>query len=226
MISTGSCQSLQKWDPLALPVSQRCCSPLPQGAGNKFHMTWYVTISRTLTFNLAHKITKNKKKTQTKIIFVWIWNWTCNFRCRPSWRRGFGSGRLRVTWATANGGVRCSLKAAQSLRYLSWINPVWRSSLPWRLKPWRPATCPLSDPWLTTSYLLHSVGTNLENPSQSHDFMFCFVFPHVYPVSASRLQCWQAERSLFLSPPVCINIFCFGVLLHILLTTTSSFLPL
>lgn len=64
----------------------------------------------------------------------------CVFRCRQNWRRDFGSGRRRVTWALVNDGVHCSLKAARSLRYPSWTNPAPKISRPQRHTPSRPAT--------------------------------------------------------------------------------------
>lgn len=48
----------------------------------------------------------------------------CVLRCRRSWRRGSGSGRLKVTWATVSDGARCSQRAARSLRYPCWTNPA------------------------------------------------------------------------------------------------------
>lgn len=69
----------------------------------------------------------------------------CAFRCRQNWRRGFGSGRLRATWATVSDGVRCSLKAARSLRYPSWTNPAPKISRPRKHTPSQPATSPRSE---------------------------------------------------------------------------------
>lgn len=71
------------------------------------------------------------------------------FRFRLNWRRGFGSGTLRATWATPNAGARCSPRPAPSRRIQFWTNPAPKIRRARRRTPsqtpWRPAATPLCE---------------------------------------------------------------------------------
>lgn len=109
---------------------------------------------------LSYTLPAREIKHKPNCVFFFINEYVlCVFRCRQNWRRGFGSGRLRVTWGTVNDGVRCSLKAARSLRYPSWTNPAPKSSRPQRQTPSRPATSRLSEERWTAQVFTSRVTT-------------------------------------------------------------------